>query len=219
MGGWVQYLIIFVGVIIVASLIRSAIHKARELRRRKAQKLANELDMEVLASDNPNTLVVAGEINDRPSTLRYSNEKASENKIAGGSSKSDKNDLDELIVSVECRTTITFHVSNNVKTSFDNDDHLEVALLASSGLKLCSKQKEETAFIFEQPETVQCLIELFQTTGANRLDVEKNKISAFLIESEELSLSPANVSGVLHALDKFARLLEFIEEELRNSEN
>ncbi len=190
-----------------------------KLHRWKATKLADDLDMELLASDNPNMLVVAGEIHDRPTSIRYKKEKSSLDHIRSGFSKSPIVEAEEIIVNVECECGIHFKISTSPATQSDHTDYIPNALLASSGLFLQSQQKEKAAFLFEQPETVQTLIDLFSTSGASQLEVSGNKVSALIKEPGDINRSPAQVSAILELLDRFARLLEFIAEEHHAAEN
>jgi hypothetical protein len=218
LGDWIHYIILFGGVILVVLLCVVSFQTSVRLRRWKASKLANDLDMELLASDNPNTLVVAGEINDRPSSIRYRKEKSSLQHIRNGFSKTPVVESEELLVSVECDCGIDFKVATT-EAPANSDDHISIALLAASGLSLESKQKEKAAFIFEQPETVQSLIDLFSSCGASKLEVCGNKVSALIIEPGDISRSPAQVAAILELLDRFARILEFIADEHHAAEN
>lgn len=218
MGDWIHYIIFFGAVILVGILCVASFQTSIRLRKRKVSKLANDLDMELLASDNPNTLVVAGEINDRPSSIKYRKEKSSLDHIRNGFSKTQVAESEELLVSVECDCEIDFKVAT-AEAPGHSDDHIAVALLASSGLRLESKQKEKAAFIFEQPETVQSLIDLFNESGASKLEVSGNKVSALIVEPGDISRSPAQVAAILELLDRFARLLEFVADEHHAQEN
>ncbi len=218
LGDLIHYIIFFGGVTLVAFLCVVSLQTSVRLRKLKATKLADELDMELLASDNPNTLVVAGEINDRPTSVRYKKEKSSLDHIRNGFSKTPDVESEELLVSVECDCGIDFTVVSTGAPG-NTDDHISIALLASSGLRLESKQKEKAAFVFEQPETVQSLIDLFNSSGASKLEVRGNKVSALIVESRDISRSPAQVAAILQLLDRFARLLEFVSEEHHAVEN
>lgn len=216
---WIQYFIIFGGIGLVACLCSSAFKTSLKLRRAKASRLAKDLDMELLASDNPNTLIVAGEINDRPSTVRYQKEKSSLDHIRSGFAKLPVADSEELLVSVQCDCEIDFLIVKAESPLQDSGDIVSIALLASSGLSLHSKQKEKAAFLFEELETVQSLIDLFETSGASKIDLQANKVEALIHESEDSNRSPARVSAILEKLDKFARLLEFLADEEHHTEN
>lgn len=218
MGDWLHYIILISAAILVVSLCVASIQTSTKLRRWKASKLADDLDMELLASDNPNTLVVAGEVHDRPTTIRYKKEKSSLEHIRDGFSKTPIVEAEEINVSVECECGINFKIERTA-TSADNTDYTSNALLASSGLRLQSQQKEKAAFLFEQPETVQTLIDLFTTSGASQLEVSGNKVSVLIKEARDVSRSPAQVSAILELLDRFARLLEFVAEEQHAAEN
>lgn len=189
-----------------------------KLRRWKASKMAEVLDMELLASDNPNTLVVAGEINDRPISIRYKKEKSSLDHIRNGFAKAPAIEAEEILVSVECDCGIHFKIATKA-ASTEDADYVSSALLASSGLHLHSQQKEKAAFLFEQPETVQSLIDLFSTSGASLLEVSGSKVSALIKEQGDTNRSPAQVAAILELLDRFARLLEFVAEEHHAAEN
>ncbi len=216
---WIQFLIILGGIGLVACLCSSAFKTSLKLRRAKASRLANDLDMELLASDNPNTLIVAGEINDRPSTIRYQNDKTSLDHIRSGFAKTPVADSEELLVSVQCDCEINFLIVKAEAPLQDSEDIVPIALLASSGLSLHSKQKEKAAFLFEELETVQSLIDLFETSGASKIDLQANKVEALIHEPEDSNRSPARVSAILEKLDKFARLLEFLADEEHHTEN
>ncbi|MCC7529715.1 MAG: hypothetical protein IT342_14425 [Candidatus Melainabacteria bacterium] len=218
MGDWI-YSIIFLGAVtLVVFICVASVQTSVRLRRWKAAKLANDLDMELLASDNPSTLVVAGEINDRPSSVRYKKVKSYLEHIRNGFSKTPVIESEELLVSVECDCGIEFKVART-EAPGKSDDHISIALLVSSGLCLESKQKEKAAFIFEQPETVQSLIDLFNRSGASTLEVCANKVSALIVEPGDNSRSPAHVAAILELLDRFARLLEFVADEHHPQEN
>ncbi len=75
LSDFIQNVLLIGGVILVAILCAASLKTSTKLRRWRATKLADDLDMELLASDNPNTLLVAGEINNRPSSIRYNKEK------------------------------------------------------------------------------------------------------------------------------------------------
>lgn len=218
MGDWIHYIIFFGAVILVVFLCVASFQVSVRLRRRKASKLASDLDMELLASDNPNTLVVAGEINDRPSSVRYKKVKSALEHIRNGFSRTPVIESEELLVSVECDCGIDFKVAT-MEASGNSEDHISIALLVSSGLCLESRQKDKAAFIFEQPETVQSLIDLFNSSGASKLEVYGNKVSALIVESGDMSRSPAQVAAILELLDRFARLLEFVADEHHTQEN
>jgi hypothetical protein len=106
-----------------------------------------------------------------------------------------------------------------MEASGNSEDHISIALLVSSGLCLESRQKDKAAFIFEHPETVQSLIDLFNSSGASKLEVYGNKVSALIVESGDMSRSPAQVAAILELLDRFARLLEFVADEHHTQEN
>jgi|JYMV01.1.fsa_nt_gi hypothetical protein len=216
---WIHYIILLGGVILVAFLCVTAFQTSVKIRRAKASKLADDLEMELLASDNPNTLIVAGEINDRPSTIRYQHEKTSLDHIRGGFANSPKSDQEELLVSVECECNVEFRIARIDPKESEGADNVPVSLLNSNGLRLESKQKEKAAFIFEEPETVQSLIDLFNRSGASSFAVYENKVSALIIEAEGSERSPAEVASILTSLDKFARLLEFVADEKHAAEN
>lgn len=222
---WIHYIIFLGCVILVAFLCVAAFQTSIKLRRAKATKLAKDLDMELLASDNPNTLIVAGEINDRPSTIRYQKEKSSLDHIRNGFAKTPLVETEELLVSVQCDCEIDFRIVKADQTSSGDsarqgsEDAVPIALLASSGLSLHSRQKERAAFLFEETETVQILIDLFETSGASKIDLQSNKVGALIHESEDSNRSPAQVSQILERLDKFARLLEFVAEDQHHGEN
>ncbi len=212
---------IFLGAVIVGALFCLVSFRGSvNLRHWKAAKLAKDLEMELLASDNPNHLIVAGEIHDRPSTIRYKKVKSALDHIFSGFSMKKETEAEDLLMSVECDCPLDFRVA---KAESDNgassDDRVQSALLASSGLTIETKQKDKTAYIFEQPETVQTLIDLFKDTGAKRLEVCENKVNVLIVESEDKQISSAKIAGVLEKLDKFARLLEFLAEEHQHSEN
>lgn len=174
--------------------------------------------MELLASDNPNTLVVAGEFNDRATSVRYRKEKSSLDHIRNGFSKDPVIEAEEIIVSVECDCGIIFRICTT-EAAVEDSEHIPNALLAASGLRLQSQQGEKAAFLFEQPETAQSLIDLFSTSGASQIEVSGNNVSALIKEPGDISRSPAQISTILESLDRFARLLEFVAEEHHAAEN
>jgi hypothetical protein len=213
-----HYLIVIGGVILVGFLCVVSIRTSIKHRRRKASKLAEDLDMELLASDNPHTIVVAGEIHDRATSIRYKKEKSSLDHIRSGFSKDPIIEAEELIVSVECDCGIKFRIATTA-AAVEDAEHIANALLAASGLRLQSQQTEKASFLLEQPETVQSLIDLFSTSGASQLEVAGNKVSALIKEPGDISRSPAQISTILESLDRFARLLEFVAEEHHAAEN
>lgn len=213
------HIILISGAMLVAILCIAAISTSLKHRRAKASRLAEELEMELLASDNPNTLIVAGEVNNRPSTIRYQHENSSLDLLRMGLAKNPASAQEELLVSVECACQIDFKIAKSDTQQSAGVDQISVALLNSSGLALESKQKEKAAFIFEEPETVQSLIDLFNRSGARSLSVCENKVSALIYEESDAGRSPARVAGILESLDRFARLLEFVSEEHHAAEN
>jgi len=196
------------GIIVVATVCIASWRTSIKSRRKKAVKLAEELDMELLASDNPNSLVVAGEINNRASTIRYQKE-------PGNVLPKTEN----LLLSVECDCAIDFIVAKTHLELTPSDNHVSVAMLNSNALHLFSAEKEKTAYIFEQPETVQSLIDLFERTDADRLEVAAYKVNATVVETKEVRFTASRISDALQSLDRFARLLEFVLEEQSHSEN
>ncbi len=146
-------------------------------------------------------------------------EKSSLDHIRSGFTKTPIVEAQEIIINVECECGIHFKISTSSTTASDHTDYIPNALLASSGLHLQSQQKEKAAFLFEQPETVQSLIDLFSTSGASQLEVSGNKVTALIKEPGDTNRSPAEVSAILELLDRFARLLEFIAEEHHAAEN
>lgn len=222
--GWarvdgIHYIFLFGGVIVVAVLCAVAYKTSMNIRRAKASKLADDLDMELLASDNPHTLIVAGEINDRPSTIRYQQERTSLEQVRGGGASKSSSAQEDLLISVQCECEIEFKIFKLDPEQQAGADLISVALLNSNGLSLESKQKEKAAFIFEEPETVRDLIELFERSGACSLTVGENKVSALIIDADDTGKSPAKVAAILESLDKFARLLEFVAGEHHAIEN
>lgn len=213
--GWaivdgIHYTFLFGGVIVVAVLCAAAYKTSTNIRRAKASKLAEDLDMELLASDNPHTLIVAGEINDRPTTIRYQHERTSLEQVRSGVANKSSSAQEDLLISVQCECEIDFKILKLDPKQQAGADFISVALLNSNGLTLESRQKEKAAFIFEEPETVRSLIELFEKSGACSLAVCENKVSALIIDADDTSKSPAKVAAILESLDKFARLLEFV---------
>lgn len=213
--GWarvdgIHYTFLFGGVIVVAVVCAAAYKTSMNIRRAKASKLADDLDMELLASDNPHTLIVAGEINDRPSTIRYQHERTSLEQVRSGGANKSSSAQEDLLISVQCECEIEFKISKLAPPQQAGTDLISVALLSSNGLSLESKQKEKAAFIFEEPETVRNLIELFERSGACNLTVGENKVSVLIIDADDTGKSPAKVAAILESLDKFARLLEFV---------
>jgi len=215
---WI-HIILFGGAILIALLCAAAIRTSSRFRRAKASRLAEDLEMELLASDNPNTLIVAGEVNDRASTIRYQHENSSLDLLRMGLAKKPASTQEELLVSVECACGIDFKIEKSDQQRGAGVDHISVALLNSSGLALASKDKEKAAFIFEEPETAQSLIDLFNRSGACSLSVCENKVSALIYEESDAGRAPAKVAEILESLDRFARLLEFVSEEHHAVEN
>lgn len=175
--------------------------------------------MELLASDNPNTLIVAGEIHDRPSTIKYSKEKSSLERLRGGFSKNSQTEKEELLVSVECDCDLDFKITSKDSAKSLTEDIVAIAMLESNGLSLESNQKAKAAFIFEAPETVHNLIELFKDSHATKLEVCQNKVTVLISEPSSVNTSPARISETLESLDRFARLLEFVADEHKAAEN
>jgi hypothetical protein len=63
------------------------------------------------------------------------------------------------------------------------------------------------------------MIDLFQETGAKKLEVSANKINALIVETDNAQITSSRISNTLELLDRFARLLEFVSEEHKHSEN
>ncbi|HNB25222.1 MAG TPA: hypothetical protein PKZ32_22565 [Candidatus Melainabacteria bacterium] len=216
---WIHYIILLGGVTLVACLCYAAFQTSVKIRRAKASQLADDLEMELLASDNPNTLIVAGEINDRPSTIRFQHERSSLDLIRNGFANHPVAEAEELLVSVECACAVNFKIEKSEEHESENTERVAIALLKSHGLSLESNQKEKAASIFEEPETVKSLIDLLDRSGARRLMVSENKVSALIFEASDAQRSPARVASILESLDKFARLLEFVADEHHSIEN
>jgi len=215
-----HYTLFFSGIIVVSVLCVGAWRISQKLRRGKAAKLAEDLEMELLACDNPNSLVVAGEINNRPSTIRYQKERTSLDHIRSGFSGSASSENEDLLLSVECDCAFDFVVVRaDFARSINIDKQVPVSMLDSNGLQLESIAREKAAYVFEQPETVQNMIDLFQETGAKKLEVSANKINALIVETDNAQITSSRISNTLELLDRFARLLEFVSEEHKHSEN
>lgn len=206
----IHYTFLFGGIIVVAVLCAAAYKTSTNIRRAKALKLADDLDMELLASDNPHTLIVAGEINDRPSTIRYQHERTSLEQVRSGAANSANAAQEDLLISVQCECEIEFKIFRLDPQRQAGTDLVSVALLNSNGLSLESRQKEKAGFIFEEPETVRNLLELFERSGACSLTVGENKVSVLITDADDTGKSPAKVAAILESLDKFARLLKFV---------
>lgn len=220
MSDSIHHALIVSGIVVVAALCVVSWKISQKMRRGRAAKLAEDLEMELLASDNPNSLVVAGEINNRPSTIRYQKEKSSLDHIRSGFSANTNAENEDLLLTVECECAFDFVVARiEFRRSANTDLQIPVSLLHSNGLQLESSAREKAAYVFEQPETVQSLIVLFQETGAVRLEVSANKVNALIAETDNAQITSSRISNTLQLLDRFARLLEFVSEEHQHSEN
>ncbi len=220
MSDSIHYALFFGGIVVVAALCAASWRISKKLRRGKAAKLAEDLEMELLASDNPNTLVVAGEINNRASTIRYQKEKNSLDHIRSGFSGNANAENEVLLLSIECECAFEFVVTRiESKSEASTEKQIPLSMLDSNGLCLESDAREKAAYVFEQPETVQSLIDLFHETGARKLEVSANKVNASIAETDNAQITSSRISGTLNLLDKFARLLEFVSEEHQHSEN
>jgi hypothetical protein len=205
---WLNYLLLIAGAFLIALVVNAIVYSSMRQSRRKGLCLfAKDLDMEVLSSDEANVSIIAGEVHDRPSSIRLKNNKRSGTKIS---------------VYVECDSQLSFKAKvgeekNPADTSVTQT--AEFASLELNGLRIESTEPAKAFAIFREPETIHTILDLISETGASCIELANHKVVAVLKDAPNDELSPKKMSAVLERLDRFARLLEFVSVEESASEN
>lgn len=213
---WLNYLLLIAGAFLIALVVNAIVYSSMRQSRRKGLCLfAKDLDMEVLSSDEANVSIIAGEVHDRPSSIRLKNNKRSGTKIS---------------VYVECDSQLSFKVSKpNIDSAKVGEEKnpadtsvtqtAEFASLELNGLRIESTEPAKAFAIFREPETIHTILDLISETGASCIELANHKVVAVLKDAPNDELSPKKMSAVLERLDRFARLLEFVSVEESASEN
>lgn len=213
---WLGYLLLIACACLIAFIVSSVLYSAMTRSKREGLRhFANEMDMEILSSDEANVSIFAGEVHNRPSSIRMKAEKKSGTKIS---------------VFVECDSKLSFKVirknladqkagsekSGVEKSSitFGGFDSFE-----ANGLSIESSEPAKTTAIFREPETIHTILDLISETGATCVELANRKVVAVIKEASNNELSPQKMALVLERLDRFARLLEFVSAEEHASEN